>query len=93
MSFREKTTPIIAAEKEEMRRLFAAGYDKPHIAEQVGRSYSAVCACVRRLRPAAPSVAKKTRPCLCCQKTLESEGAHHRLCPCCRKKTTTPFDL
>ena len=28
---------------------------------------------------------RKTRPCLCCGATFESEGAHNRLCERCRE--------
>lgn len=36
---------------------------------------------------------KTKRPCLCCKKPFWSEGAHNRLCGCCRNKPTGPFDF
>lgn len=33
------------------------------------------------------------RPCMCCRKPFESEGAHNRLCPECRlKRSISPWE-
>lgn len=39
----------------------------------------------RQAPKAAPATGKKKRPCMCCQASFLSEGAHNRLCARCRR--------
>lgn len=46
--------------------------------------------------PGLPSVqARRERPCLCCNATFQSEGAHNRLCNTCRAANadTRPYSF
>ncbi|ANT39877.1 hypothetical protein RGUI_0806 [Rhodovulum sp. P5] len=43
---------------------------------------------IQRARERAARVRK--RPCLCCGHVFDSEGAHNRLCPECRRKSAGP---
>lgn len=44
-----------------------------------------------RLAGAPKRRTRITRPCLCCRRDFESEGAHNRLCQHCRRLSPSPY--
>lgn len=77
-------------EDEEIRRQIAAGKTPYSIARAMGRPESSV---YRRIEVLGKSTNPKSRPCMCCGASFNSEGPHNRLCCRCRNKEKTPFDF
>ena len=74
-------------------RMQGEGKTMGQIASALDRSERSV---VCRLLKLADQLAKrkekpKVRPCLCCQKSFTSAGAHNRLCLDCRRKDVSPY--
>jgi len=83
----------------ELRRLLAAGRRLGEIASRLNRPYSSICSRIGTLgmsgahpRQAgridgvapAPTLTRRMRRCLGCNRDFDSAGAHNRLCNRCR---------
>lgn len=90
---------------EEDGRLLAMrgiGFSHREIGEALGRATSSIGSRLNTLRsmplrtsePVARRRASRVmRPCMCCRRPFQSEGAHNRLCDPCRRKGSdiSPF--